>query len=248
MSSPSDDDEPDWLIQQASDRKERAVLSRLSDSSDFSVANDSDGDVADGGTAKISHANAEEKGESKAKGKGRAPPSSILPLLLAPKVRRDVMLLEAEDPNLDLSGDFGCIGKLHVRKAGSGSGASGSAQAEGVGEGGVTELRQTLMLDLKGKVYDADIVPCNSLCMVTVDANKAKIDTVFSDFVQLAPPRDSIFDMQEVHGGDFGAGFFDDEEVLSQVDGEEEEEELGPLKEKRGGAKLAAKQKKKTVR
>ena len=223
----SSDDEPEWLIEQASARKEKLALSRLDDSSDFSVDDDSVEDVADsagkpGSSAAAAKAGSkvedgEAKGEVKSKGKGRAPPSARLPLLLAPKVRRDLLLLEADDPNLDLSGDFGCIGKLHVRKAGSGSGAGSSGQTGGDGDGSVAELRRTLMLDLKGKVYDADIVPCNSLCMMTVDANKAKIEAVFSDFVQLATPRDSIFDMQEVHGGQLGAGFFDDDEVLSQV-------------------------------
>ena len=72
---------------------------------------------------------------------------------------------------------------------------------------------------------------------------------VFSDFVQLAAPRDSIFDAQEVQGGELGAGFFDDDEVLSNVDGDEEDdEELGPLKERRGGAKMASKGKKAPAR
>ena len=61
---------------------------------------------------------------------------------------------------------------------------------------------------------------------------------------QLAPPRDSIFDMQEVAGGAFDADFFDDGEVLSNVgDDESGDEALGPLREhkdtgkKKGGAK-----------
>ena len=165
----------------------------------------------------------------------RAPPSARLPLTLAPKVRKDMLLAEVTDPHLDLSGDFGCIGKLHVKKTGKDGAGSSSAAADEEG-GRVAELRQTLMLDLKGKVYDADILPSNTLCLMTVDGSKAKIDAVFSDYCQLAPPRDSIFDMQEVAGGQFDADFFDDGEVLSNMGDDSEEEQLGPLKEHKDGA------------
>jgi hypothetical protein len=184
---------------------------------------------------------------AKAKGKGRAPPSARVPLSLAPKVRRDMLLLEANDSTLDLSGDFGCIGKLHVRKPGSsgGGGASSSADADGPDAGSVAELRQTVMLDLKGKVYDADILPCNTICLVQVDGSKAKVEAVFSDFVQLGAPRDSIFDSTELVGGDFGADFFDDGDVLSNNgDDGSDDEKLGPLREhKDGGKKKPAKKK-----
>lgn len=182
---------------------------------------------------------------AKAKGKGRAPPSSRVPLSLAPKVRRDMLLLEAHDSSLDLSGDFGCIGKLHVRKQKAGGGPSSSAADGGPDAGSVAELRQTLMLDLKGKVYDADILPCNTVCLVQVDGSKAKVEAVFSDFVQLNAPRDSIFDTTELVGGDFGDDFFNDDEVLSNAgDDDSDDEKLGPLREHRdGGKKKAAKKK-----
>ena len=48
--------------------------------------------------------------------------------------------------------------------------------------------------------------------------------------------------MQEVAGGAFDADFFDDGDVLSGVDsGAESDEQLGPLKEGRGGRKMAKK-------
>lgn len=50
--------------------------------------------------------------------------------------------------------------------------------------------------------------------------------------------------MQEVHGGQFDADFFDDE-VLSQVgDGSDDDEAVGPLREHKGGKKGGAKGKK----
>ena len=212
MSSDSDE-EPDWLLEQTSARKEKLAATRF-ESSDDDFSNsvmESDGEDspaagdAAAGSGKSATANNGKKaagsagGTAKASSSKRAPPSSRLPLQLAPKVRRDCLLLEAHDPSLDLSGDFGCIGKLHVRKAGA-AGAS-SSQADGPDAGSVAELRRTLMLDLKGKVYDADILPCNTMCLLAVDGSKAKIEAVFSDFVQLGAPRDSIFDTKEVVGG-----------------------------------------------
>ena len=175
----SSDDEPDWLVEQASARKsETRDRLALSDSDVSAVGSPSDDEKpskAKNGKAKATADGqaTDSKVTSGPKGKGRAPPSSRLPLLFAPKVRRDILLVEADDPNLDLSGDFGCIGKLHVRK--SSSGGAGSSAGGGDADGSVAELRQTLMLDLKGKVYDADILPCNSLCLLTVDAAKAKV-------------------------------------------------------------------------
>ena len=100
----------------------------------------------------------------KAKSKAKAPPSSSLPLTLAPKVRRDMLLLETADPSLDLSGDFGTIGRLSANAGGSGP---------------------AVTLDLKGKVSDGDVVPCNTMCVLAIDGAKARIETVFTDFVQL---------------------------------------------------------------
>ena len=228
----SSDDEPDWLVEQSSARKEAVHRSAVCSDDSFSVMDDSDGGAAEEEEAGASQEGAAEK--PKSKGKGKAPPSAVLPLQLAPKVRRDVLLLEADDPNLDFSGDFGVIGKMHVRKA-AGSSSQGDGGAGEAADGAVADMRRTLMLDLKGKVYDADIVPCNTLCMLQVDGSKAKIEAIFSNYVQLQAPRDSIFDAQEVSHGELGAGFFDDE-VLSNVDGgSDSEEELGPLRE--GGAK-----------
>ena len=249
----SSDDEPDWLQEQASARKEKVAQSRLVDafSDDSSPPEEDYSDKGEtskkgGGAAKGSGGAASgrkgtgEDDGSKGKGKGRAPPSSRLPLILAPKVRRDMLLLETGDTSVDLSGDFGCIGKLHVKQPSKAS--SSGAPTEQPAEGTVAELRQTLMLDLKGKVYDADIVPCNSVCLLAVDGSKAKVEAVFSDFVQLAPPRDSIFEMKEVLGGELGADFFDDGDDNNYCSNDDEEE-LGPLKERRGGGKMPTKKK-----
>jgi len=244
----SDSSEPDWLVEQASALKEKSSKPRTS--GDWSSDDESPAGSQSSPASKPepaagkAAAKGAEAGKAARERKGRAPPSNRLPLVLAPKVRRDMMLLETGDSSVDLSGDFGCIGKLHVKQpakaGGAGSSSADGAATEPAEQGSVAELRQTLMVDLKGKVYDADILPCNSLALVCIDGSKAKVEAVFSDFVQLAPPRDSIFDMQEVQGGDFGADFFDDgdDNHLSQGDSDDE---LGPLKQKRGGGKMAAK-------
>ena len=87
-------------------------------------------------------------------------------------------------------------------------------------------------LDLKGKVFDGDVVPCNTLCVVSIDGKQAKVEAVCSDFLRLGAPRGSIFDMEAVQEGDFGDDFFDDDSQggFSQ----DEDEEPGPLKRGQG--------------
>ena len=244
----SSESEPDWVVSQSSAQKAQAQQSRLSDSpswadelSDPELNEDAPEDNA-GGTAP-----AEQKktgGEKKRK----SAPSSRLPLVLAPKVRRDMILVEADDPSIDLSGDFGCIGRMHLRKAGKAAAARSSSEEPT----GVAEVTRTVMVDLKGKLYDGDILPCNSVCLLAIglghtrtrcpfavrccwrqlehappvfpnfavppapslrilaarlthitvlrrtDGSKARVDAVFSDFVKLDAPRDSIFDNEAV--------------------------------------------------
>ena len=107
----SDDDssEPEWVSQHSA---QKAALPRdLSSQSSSPVSFQGEGE-GEGGTA--------DGKKAKAKSKAKAPPSSSLPLTLAPKVRRDMLLLETADPSLDLSGDFGIIGRLSANAGGSG--------------------------------------------------------------------------------------------------------------------------------
>ena len=240
-SRPMSDDEPDWLEEQGSARKAAAQRNALE--SDDSLSIDDVGSADDN----VGASQETDEPKPKPKGKGRTPPLSVLPLQLAPKVRRDMLLLEANDLTLDFSGDFGVLGKMHLRK-GSSTAAAVASSSQGEADGSVADIRQTAMFDLKGKVYDADIIPCNTLCLLQVDGSKAKIEAVFSDYLQLSAPRDSIFDAQEVSHGELGEGFFDDDDVLSNVDGgSEEEEELGPLREGAKKGKSAGKSGRKPV-
>ena len=247
----SDSDEPDWVVEQASADK-RVARAPSSSGESPSVAGDEPPEVPDdasdlwsGDDKPVQEEDDEEEEEeaepvasqaspgAKPKPKSsKAPPASRLPFVLPPKVRRDLLVLESTDSTLDLSGDSGTIGRLRVHsQAQSLSAAAGSAQA--------AHGEHALTLDLKGKVFDGDVVPCNTLCIVSIDGKQAKVEAVCSDFVRLGAPRGSIFDMETVQEGDFGDDFFDD--IDDGGHSNDDEEELGPLKE--GKAKSSGKTK-----
>lgn len=219
------DSEPDWVEEQSSAQKLRVAQSRLSSSSSSSPLLD---DVAEPAKAPVPAQNAPTRKVHAPKGV-----SASLPLQISARVRRDVLLFESVDRDLDLSGDFGCIGRLHVNRG-----------SEVVAESEVAARRRqraALTLDLKGRVYEGDIVPSNSsLLLVSMDGSKATVEALFSDFVQLSAPHASIFEMESVQQGEFGDGFFDEAEGGSAWGSAEDEPDLGPLKERRGGGKMAA--------
>ena len=248
-SEDSSSDELDWVKQQSAERKAATVrrTSVSSSTSSFRIE-DSDSDDVPLGQKRKSPA-----GKSPAKGKGKSPAKAAaapedaaeggarksksralatrLPLTIAPKVRRTTLLLESGDPSLDLSGDFGCIGRLGVNAKKPKAAPSADPDAD--------ERQGAVTLDLKGRVYQGDIVPCSTVCLVSVDGSRAKVEAVFSDYVQLQPPNQSIFDMETVQHGEFGSGFFDDGDDGAHF-GASDDEVDAPLKQKRGGAKLGA--------
>ena len=75
------------------------------------------------------------------------------------------------------------------------------------------------------------------------DGSRARVEAVFSDFVQLSAPHVSIFEMEQVQDGELGAHFFDDVDDANSVLDSDAEEEMAPLKERRGGGKMAASKK-----
>ncbi|EOD30464.1 hypothetical protein EMIHUDRAFT_232797 [Emiliania huxleyi CCMP1516] len=83
----------------------------------------------------------------------------------------------------------------------------------------------------------------SSLCLVSLDGSRARVEAVFSDFVQLSAPHVSIFEMEQVQDGELGAHFFDDVDDANSVLDSDAEEEMAPLKERRGGGKMAASKK-----
>jgi len=245
----SDSDEPAWVVEQASADKRVARAPSSSGESpslagDEPLAPDDASDLWSSDDKPVVEGGEEEEEEADpvalhegAKPKPKAskvPPASRLPFVLPPKVRRDLLLLESTDSTLDLSGDSGTIGRLrvHSQQQRSSAAVGGARAAHG---------EHALTLDLKGKVFDGDVVPCNTLCVVSIDGKQAKVEAVCSDFVRLGAPRGSIFDMETVQEGDFGDDFFDDVDDAGYSN--DEEEELGPLKEGRAksGGKAKAK-------
>ena len=248
----SDSDEPDWVVEQASADKRTARAPSSSGESPSLAGDDEPPEAADDASDLWSSDDKpvqeeedddddEEEEEAsqpvasqaspgaKPKPKSsKAPPASRLPFVLPPKVRRDLLLLESTDSTLDLSGDSGTIGRLRVHSQSSSATTTPPPHGE-----------HALTIDLKGKVFDGDVVPCNTLCIVSIDGKQAKVEAVCSDFVRLGAPRGSIFDMETVQEGDFGDDFFDDDSQGGHS--HDDDDELGPLKE--GKAKSGGKAK-----
>lgn len=115
---------------------------------------------------------------------------STLPLVLGDKVHRSKVLLECEGDALDLSGDAGAVGRLSV----------------------LENNEDTFLLDLKGIIHKATIVPSNTLFVVNIGPSEAKVEAVMSDFVQLQPYT-NIFEAETMVEGTLeGFGFDSDDE------------------------------------
>lgn len=121
--------------------------------------------------------------------KARLPtkPKSKLPLIVAPKLDDSLVLLQSVDGEMDLSGDVGAVGRVKMQQ----------------GE---------LFLDIKGVVYRTIVNPCNSLCVVSVGEEEARVTAILDDAVVLASER-NLFASDEVlvHGElgeEGGAGAF----------------------------------------
>jgi hypothetical protein len=98
------------------------------------------------------------------------------------------MLVQIEDPHLDLSGDIGAIGRLSELPGGAGDG---------------------FVLDLKGHQYGGTIVPSSTFLVVGFGNKEAKIESVVSDFVQCEHLANLVEGLSGRLSG-AGAGAFED--------------------------------------
>ncbi len=99
---------------------------------------------------------------------------SALTLTVPTRVRRDALLLELPDRTLDMATDVGRVGYVRVREA-----ATDDAEDAGV---------ESLEVSLKGRLYDAAIVPTNATaCLVSIDGDRAKLEAIYSDVIKLVP-------------------------------------------------------------
>ena len=107
------------------------------------------------------------------------------------KVKTTNMLLQIDNPELDLSGDTGAVGRFNAK-------------------------RRSVHLDLKGVTYGGALVKSHTLCTVVVNDGKAEVKEAFNSFVHLAKTAD-YSDKEEIEGADFDN--FDDFE-LSEGEGD----------------------------
>lgn len=138
--------------------------------------------------------------------RARAPakPKSKLPLVVAPKLDDSLVLLQSVDGNLDLSGDIGAVGRVKVEEG-------------------------ALYLDIKGVVYRTSVNPCNTLCVVSVGEDEARVTTVLDEAVTLTSERNLFGSDEVIVHGDL------DEDRDENVYYSHSDEAIGESEQKRTG-------------
>eukprot|EP00177_Eucheuma_denticulatum_P002092 GFKZ01003741.1.p1 GENE.GFKZ01003741.1~~GFKZ01003741.1.p1 ORF type:complete len:344 (+),score=73.95 GFKZ01003741.1:272-1303(+) len=196
--------EPEWVRNYnppSADNQDRraAFLASLEDNDEDSVidliSQELDGNASED-VAKAAEVEKEAAQNISAKrGKGLKP-KNRLPLSVVSKLDENLVLLQSEGDGLDLSGDVGAVGRVKIQE----------------GE---------LLMDIKGVVYNALLRKCNTMCVVNVGDEEARVTAVFDEAVTLTCKR-NLFDSDEivVHGkvdesiADIGdAGALDEEAV-----------------------------------
>ncbi|KAH7315735.1 hypothetical protein KP509_21G063000 [Ceratopteris richardii] len=114
---------------------------------------------------------------------------SSLPLVFGDKTHKSKVLLECEGDALDVSGDVGAVGRISL-----------SANHE-----------NDFLLDLKGVIYKATIVPSNTFLVVNVGQSEAKVEAIMNDFVQLQPCA-NIFETETMVEGTLEGFQFDSDD------------------------------------
>lgn len=212
--------DPDWVRdftpQKKSDFDQRAALlaSLADDSDDDSVINL----VSQEPNPKEHEATEDPAEPSKDNTQSRQPPpvskrprasvkpKSRLPLVVNPKLDDSLVLLQSVDGDLDLSGDVGAVGRVKLQEG-------------------------SMFLDIKGVVYRTHINPCNTMCVVSVGEDDARITSVLDEVVTLECER-NLFASDEVvvHGR---LDESPDENSLSQSDGDGHELDARPPAKKK---------------
>lgn len=113
-------------------------------------------------------------------------PRNRLPLVVAPRLDESLVLLQCEGTELDLSGDVGAVGRVKVES----------------GE---------LYMDLKGVLYRGLVEECNSMCVVSVGEDEARVTAVLDEVVTLRKERDLFASGEIVVSGELNEGDEDDE-------------------------------------
>lgn len=189
-SVPASDGEPDWVRdytpkkQTDFDRKQALLASLDDDDDDDSVINLISQEPEEKQTASkqdtepVSKSSAEDPQRPAPPKRARVPskPKSRLPLVVAPKLDDSLVLLQSVDEKMDLSGDIGAVGRVKVQEG-------------------------DIFLDIKGVVYRTSVNPCNTLCVVSVGEDEARVTATLDETVILTSER-NLFASDEivVHG------------------------------------------------
>jgi hypothetical protein len=111
------------------------------------------------GSAK-SKTDAPEIASSAAKMLPSAKSKTSLPLVAAPRLDENIVLVQAQSAAFDLSGDVGAVGRVKVDESG-------------------------LFLDIKGVLYSCGLHAINTVCVVTVGDDEARITASLDEVVTL---------------------------------------------------------------
>lgn len=87
----------------------------------------------------------------------------------------EFVLVEVEDPQMNLGGDTGVVGRFKTEK-------------------------DTIVLDLKGSVYKGTMVPCHSMMVVSIGADTAKAECILNHYVP-AQRTGNIFENETMVSG-----------------------------------------------
>lgn len=199
-------EDPDWVRSFAP-----ATASTLKESDSDSIVNllSEPDDVGDT-TQTQTEGETENADAPKPKKRGRPaarPARSSLPLVAAARLNDGLTLLQEGSSSLDLSGDVGAVGRVKV-------------------DG------DNVMMDIKGTLYSAIPYACNTLCVVTVGDEDAKISAVMNHAVVLRAEK-NVFAAD--YAGALDGHTYESENILV-VDGNAvaDAEEPSEPKKKRG--------------
>lgn len=195
--------DPDWVRSFTPAKLELQTQESDSDSFINLISGDEMAATQDGASAS-GDVGAAAKKPVKKKARGVVRPRNELPLVAAARMDESLSLLQAENDELDLSGDIGAVGRVKVQG-------------------------EDLVLDIKGTLYRAIPYPTNSMCVVSVGEDEAKITAVMNHAVMLQAER-NLFAADE--GVLDGHVFEDDLGDSIQID--PEAEGRGPEKKKNG--------------
>mmetsp|Transcript_28308 Transcript_28308/g.45873 ORF Transcript_28308/g.45873 Transcript_28308/m.45873 type:complete len:313 (+) Transcript_28308:61-999(+) len=147
--------------------------------------------------------------DRKAKTAKSKAPAASLPLVLPNKINKNMLLVQCEDSRLDLSGDIGTVGRMKVDDEG-------------------------LILDLKGYLYSADVVPCmGTVCLVSMSSSEAKIESTTRSFLQLNE-LSNMFDKESLIEGSMADALFEDFDDSGEVAAEEKLKKKKTKKQEEG--------------